>query len=190
MAKYPLLGLDLDGVILDHTAKKLALARAYGLKLSRRETSSDVFNELVSDNAKERIQRILYDDPRLALRAPFLKGARAGLSELKRRGQPFVLISRRKDARMARKVLAAKGLWGPFFNERNAFFVERKKDKDTMAKKLGVRRYIDDQPSVLAELLSIRHKFLMDPHDAYDDRRWYRRVDSWQRFLEELSRAA
>ncbi|MDP3947956.1 MAG: hypothetical protein Q8Q41_04700 [bacterium] len=186
MAKYPLLGLDLDGVILDHTLKKRALAKEYGLALSRRETSSDIFNTFISDDAKGRIQRILYGDPRYALKAPLLKGAHAGLRELKRRGHPFVLISLRKDAKMARKVLAAKGLWGSFFHERNTFFVERKKDKDIKAKQLGVRLYIDDQPSVLAELASVRRRFLMDPHDAYEDHRRYCRVVSWREFLDAL----
>jgi FMN phosphatase YigB (HAD superfamily) len=186
MAKYPLLGLDLDGVILDHTEMKRALARKYGLSVSRRETSSDVFNELVSDDAKATIQHVLYDDQRHAFRAPFLRGAVRGLTELKRRGHPFVLISRRKDARMARRVLKAKGLWGPFFDARNTFFVERKKDKDRMAKKLGVRLYIDDQPSVLADLASVRRRFLMDPYGAYPDDTSYRRVASWREFLDAL----
>ncbi|OGZ02118.1 MAG: hypothetical protein A3G64_01205 [Candidatus Liptonbacteria bacterium RIFCSPLOWO2_12_FULL_60_15] len=186
MAKYPLLGLDLDGVILDHTEMKRALARKYGLSVSRRETSSDVFNDLIADEAKGPIQYALYDHPRRALQAPLFPGARRGLLELKRRRQPFVLISRRKNGRMARKVLAAKGLWGPFLDARNTFFVERKKDKDIMAKKLGVRLYIDDQPSVLAELASVRRRFLMDPYDAYSDDASYRRVASWREFLNAL----
>lgn len=186
MAKYPLLGLDLDGVILDHTEKKRSLAKQYGFALSKRETSSDIFNKILGDDAKGAIQRILYDDPHHAAKAPFLAGARAGLRELRRRGYPFVLISRRKDAGMARRVLAAKGLWGPVFHARNTFFVDQKKDKDIRAKKLGVRFYIDDQPSVLAELVSVRHRFLMDPHNAYPESRAYRRVASWREFLDAL----
>jgi len=46
--------------------------------------------------------------------------------------------------------------------------------------------YIDDQPSVLAELASVRRRFLMDPYDAYSDDASYRRVASWREFLNAL----
>lgn len=186
MANYPLLGLDMDGVILDHTAAKLELARAQGYRLTKKETASDIFNTIVDEATKRIVWDALYYDPKTALRAPLLRGVREGLAALTRRKASFVLISRRRNTAMAREVLKKRKLWGAYFSDQNSFFVEEKKDKDAKARELGVSWYVDDQPSVLRELASVKRHFLMDPLGAHRPSRAYVKVSSWPEFLRAL----
>ena len=72
-------GLDLDGVIIDHTKNRLVLARRFGYRLKAKETASDVFKCLLPAQIKRKIQKYLYDDPVFGLGAPLRRGALGGL---------------------------------------------------------------------------------------------------------------
>ena len=43
MHKNKIIGLDLDGVIIDHTENRLRLAREFGHPLLAKETATDMF---------------------------------------------------------------------------------------------------------------------------------------------------
>jgi len=196
MNKTPLwtkcvIGLDMDGVIIDHTANKIAVAKRLGYELLEAQTPSDITAAFIPEPAYGRFQQIIYDDPVIALSPPPYPGVLEGLRAIKASGTPYFLISRRKNPPRAIELLKKRGLWPQFIDEdnfiseKNAFFVLKKKDKDDRAKALGVNVYIDDQPSVLAELASVPDKFLFDPlgvHAQGD----YTVVRSWPEFLSML----
>ncbi len=182
-------GLDLDGVIVDHTLNKLAFAKRFGISLRPEETPSDIMARVLSHDAHERLQEFLYHDPRVALSPPLYGGALEGLRMLKEAGTPYFLISRRKEStHLAIDLLKKRGLWPFLFNEKNIFFVEEKKDKDRKAAELGVSVYIDDQPSVLAEMTSVPHRFLFDPVGAHAEAESYQKIRSWKEFCEAVER--
>lgn len=180
-----IIGFDLDGVIIDHTQNKLRVAKDLGVLLDIMETPTDILNSRLEHDVMKQIDKIIYDEPRVALTPPLFNGAKAAISHVSRLW-PYFLISRRTLNECVIQLLIARGLWPKYFNEKNAFFVQTKEDKNLKAKELGVNIYIDDQPSVLEKMLDIRHKMLLDPLNVYPDHGDYKRVLSWREFLESV----
>lgn len=181
-----IIGLDLDGVIIDHTENRLALARRFGYNLEPKETSSDVFKTKIPEETRDEIDKFLYDDPVSALTPPTMAGAREGLDFLKKKRVPYYLISRRKTADPAISLLFKRNLWPNYFNETNAFFANTPEEKNQKAKELGISVYVDDQPSVIEKLVDVPAKFLFDNHRVYEESANYKKVHSWGEFLENV----
>ncbi|HUZ92949.1 MAG TPA: hypothetical protein VNG29_03045 [Candidatus Paceibacterota bacterium] len=179
-----ILGFDLDGTLVDHTENRLRAAKKLGHSVKKNEASSDVMKKMMSEAEYRELQRLLYDDPEFAFAPPLHAGAMRALQSVRAAGIPYFLVSRRKKAGPAIELMKARGLWPEFFNEKNAFFVLEKKDKDAKAQELGITAYIDDEPSVLAELASVKHKFLFDPVGAHAKGSGdYAAIRSWPEFI-------
>lgn len=176
----------MDGVLIDHTERKICFARDEGIELSPEETASSRMRKLVPRGAYLRIQERLYNDPRSAFDAPLHEGVLEMLDALSGAEIPFVLISRRKIPQNALVLLEGHGLWMKYFNYKNSYFVDRIVDKDIHASRLEVTHYIDDEVEVLDALTSVEHKLLFDTVDAFAELDTYPRASSWQeatRFL-------
>lgn len=183
-----IIGLDLDGVIIDHTANKIRLAREFGFDLTLEETPSDIIRTKLLKDTHDKIQWHLYDDPDMALSASLVTGAREGLELLRASQLPYILISRRKKPEIARQLLERFGLWPTYFDDSNTFFVKNSAEKNERAKALNVTTYLDDQPSVIAALADVPQKFLFDPHGVYaPSPQQYRTVKSWIEFLKHVT---
>lgn len=180
-----IIGFDLDGVIIDHTQNKLLVAKKLGVLLDILETPSDILKEKVKSDIEKRIEKIIYDEPSVALTPPLFPGAKAAIRKVSQ-SWPYFLISRRTFNGCVIKLLTKRGLWPKYFNEKNAFFVQTKEDKNLKAKELGINIYIDDQPSVLEKLVDVRHRLLHDPLSVYPDSGNYKKVLSWKDFLENI----
>ena len=178
-----IVGFDLDDVILNHIENKLSFAKRLGIPLRPEETASDLISGHLSADVHRDLQRFLYNDPIAAFSPPLYEGVAEGLEFLKKSRTPYFLISRRHNPNFSEEVLRKKDLWPRFFQKENTFFVKEKKDKDIKAVELGVSIYIDDQPSVLAELVSVPHKFLFDLLRAHTESEGYTKVRSWREFL-------
>lgn len=180
-----IIGFDLDGVIVDHTRNKLRVAKDLGVLLDISETPTDILNSKLGYEVTKRIDKIIYDEPRIALTPPLFRGAKTAINHISKLW-PCFLISRRTLNDYAIGLLTKRGLWPKYFNEKNAFFVQTKEDKNAKAKELGINVYIDDQPSVLEKLVDVRHRFLYDPLNVYSENSSYKKVLSWQEFLESI----
>lgn len=180
------IGLDLDGVIIDHTKTKLFLATKLGWELRPKQTPSEVIKKIIPPEPLRKIKKSLYDDPKIAFLSPLMPDVKETLVKIKELGLPYVLISRRQRPTIAIGLLELRGLWPKFFNMRNAFFVQEDKDKNAKAVKLGVTHYIDDKLSVLKELVDVKNKFLFDKFNVFEDADFYRRVDSWSNLLKTI----
>lgn len=174
-----IIGLDMDGVIINHTSLKLKLAEQFGFKLKPKETHSEVIKTIVSQPILEQIKWNLYDNPNFLKAISLMPGAKSGLSQFKKINLPFVLISRRKDSKLAIEVLKFHELWPKFFNTRNTFFVSEPEDKNIKARELGVTHYVDDEFSVLEKLNDVENKFLFDCFGNFEEIKKYTRVASW-----------
>jgi hypothetical protein len=182
-----IIGLDLDGVIIDHTENRLTLARSFGFKLTKPETPSDIMKLKLPEQIYKTIQLCLYDDPKYALTPPLVNGSKTSLKTLCRAGHQLYLVSRRQRPEIAIELLKRRGLWPIYFNETNVFFVKNSEEKNRKAGELHIKTYLDDQPSVLAKLLSVTNKFLLDPHRAHDFHRHHLTVvNSWKEFLRSI----
>ncbi len=184
--KNKIIGFDLDGVILDHTYNKIRLAKSFGFKLSPEDTHSEIIKNIIPEKTLDKMQVVLYDDPKISLKSKLMKGVRPVLAKVKNRF-PYFLISRRKSAESAIRIMKQKGLWPKFFNEYNSFFVLKRIDKNKIAKKLGVTHYIDDQISVLKELSDIKNKILFDNLNLFPKLTKFVRISSWKELLDFIN---
>lgn len=168
------IGFDMDGVLMDHTEWKQLLARRFGFTLTAAQTASDVMRTVVPDEQRSEIQRLLYQDDRYALSPALMPGARELLESISRRGVRFTLISRRRDHDLARLLLEKHRLRPDYFSDGNTLFVAGVQDKADACARLGVTHYIDDEKQVLETLVTVQHRYLMDPHGLDSGGPWTR----------------
>ena len=181
-----IIGLDLDGVIIDHGSNIVEVARMFGIRLRVFDTAIDILREKVGKDIYRKINNLVFDDPEILSTAPIFDGVEEGLDKIRASNQQYFLISRQKNPPLAVSNLKAKGLWNKYFNESNSFFLEEIEGKNIMTKKLGVTIYLDDQLRVLNQL-EVEKKFLFDPLGNYQigglD---YVVVSSWLEFIQSI----
>lgn len=180
------IGLDLDGVIIDHTQNKIMLAARYGVTLDPKDTVSEHMSLHFTPEVYEEIQQQLYDDTEEAFAAPLMEGAYAGLASIRELGLPYFLISRRKNPIFALQLLENRGLWGEYFAPENTFFVETMEDKDIVARRLGVTHYVDDEPRVLSVMPSVLERIHFDSRNAYTEPTEFTHVTNWAQLADIL----
>ena len=180
------IGLDLDGVILDHTRMRIKLAKKYGYSLQPRHTPSELLKKKVPAPYRQLIQYFIYTHPDFSQKADLIPQIRTALQFFKKSGYPVYLISRRREGHLAVDVLKKRGLWPDYFNEKNSFFVATPEEKNEKAKALGVTHYVDDEMRILAVLQNVKNKFLLDFHGVLKKGE-YIRVKSWPELIKKLS---
>ncbi|MDE2001498.1 MAG: hypothetical protein KGI60_02945 [Patescibacteria group bacterium] len=176
----------MDGVLIDHTAVKREVAAKFGLSLTPAQTPSDIMYRMLPLENWHAVQHMLYDDPEYAFRSPVMAGVVPVLETIARRNIPFVLISRRRQAEGAIRLLSERGLWPRFFNEKNTSFVRKPEDKNARAAEWRVTHYIDDERRVLDALVSVPNRFLFDPYRASSEENKYPHLSGWPEFLHKL----
>jgi len=176
------IGFDMDGVIIDHTNLRIALAKKYGFSLTPEQTQSDVLRTIIPKMERNALQDTLYNDLEMALSAPLMKGAYKGISILINEGFPIYLISRRKDPKLATRLLSAHGLWPDYFNKENTFFVAEIEDKNEKAKVFGLTHYIDDEEKVLEALTDVPNKILFDQYNTSKNE-LRERINNWDELV-------
>ncbi|HXV26565.1 MAG TPA: hypothetical protein VD862_00840 [Candidatus Paceibacterota bacterium] len=177
------IGLDMDGVLIDHAAQKQTLARTAGYTLSLKQTGSAHLVKLMPNPEYRLLQAKLYDDPDISLRSPLMPGVHELLSGFRRRNVRYTLVSRRRRPDWAAHILRHHKLWPDFFTEENAFFVTRPEEKNHVALRVGITHYLDDEVKILRILEDVPHKFLMDPYGMYAPTAWYAVMRSLPEFL-------
>lgn len=181
------IGFDMDGVIVDNTANKILLAKKFGIDLKPEETVAARIHKVIPDNIMSQIRPLLYDDPEMALTALLVRGAKDGLLRVKESGRPYFLISRRGNPAMAIKLLEGHGIWPAIFNPENAFFVREPEEKNEHAVRLGIDRYVDDEPSVLEKLEDVPNRFLFDQFRQFGELSFsHKKIHSWDELLAEF----
>lgn len=173
----------MDGVIVDHSSKKISLARELGFKFKKKDTHPIMMKKTMPEAKYRELQYYLYDNHKTALSSPLMPGVKTTLSLIQKSKIPFFLISRRQRHALAKKLLIKHNLWPKYFNKKNSFFVEEIKDKEIVAKKLSITHYIDDDQRVLDSLISVKNKYLFDSLGVFKDTP-YARIVSWKEISE------
>src|SRR3989344_7442086 len=132
----PVIGFDLDGVIINHIEMKQRLAKQFGFDIAPSETNSEIMSKMIPREIWVQIQEMLYDHKQFCLESPVADGAIDILDGLNREQKEFFLISLRKKPDAAIDLLKYHKLWPKYFNERNVFFVKNREDKNTEARRL------------------------------------------------------
>lgn len=177
------IGLDLDGVIINHALTKIKLAKKFGFKLKPEETPSEIIESIIERPILDKLLQTLYHDPKFFKTASLMPGVKSGLLKLQKNGLPFVLISRRRESIPAIEALKYHGLWPRFFNENNAFFVVKPEDKNIKAREMRITHYADDETGILEKLVDVENRFLFDNLGAFEKSSGYTIVKSWKELI-------
>lgn len=181
------LGLDLDGVILDHTKAKILVAKRYGYTITPRQTPSDVLKTLLPWDTYRTLQGEIYDTD-IARTTPLMEGAHKGLMYVREVAEEIWLISRRKDPTFAIAALTYHGLWPSFFSEKNVRFVNTKEAKAEEAAQQSITYFLDDEAKVLTLMTSVSRRLHFDPWLVHVNSS-FERVPSWEVFIALLEQS-
>lgn len=184
--KKPVIGFDMDGVIVDNADAKIRIAKIHGFELKLHHTPSEIIKTILPQIILEKLQKTLYDSPKFAFSTPLMRGVRGILADFSKKRVPIFLISRRKIPEVAIKILKKHSLWPQYFNKNNSFFVLHPEDKNTRAAQLGITHYIDDEMKVLNVLSSVPNKFLFDQFNVFNKATSYTKIKSWSEFKKHL----
>ncbi len=186
-----ILGLDMDGVIIDHAPTILAWAKQHGQELTPSEA---IFHNLDKFFGPEELDQLfdkMYETKEGVSASVLMAGAMKGLEELHEFGVPIYLLSRRNSREVARDTLVKLGLWPKYFDSANTFFVERSIKKREIAQQLGITHYVDDQPGALqGAMAQVPHRVLFDQHNVLPRSSSYMTVLSWRELVSEVEKSS
>src|SRR3989344_2658573 len=173
-----ILGVDMDGVLVDNCPLKVAIASKMGYRIKLAEAPSEIIKNILKPEDMKALQLALYHDLKMSLGAKLMPDILALLKRIKLKNTAYYLISRRADPPIAIELLRARGLWPGYFNELNTFFVDKPEDKNIKAKELGVNHYVDDEIKVLNVLADVPNKFLFDHLSVFPEADHYTKIAS------------
>jgi len=155
------IGLDLDGVIIDHTDNKLKLSLERGFELEPWQTNSNVMGQFVPEDKYMEILSQIYND--MTPKAWPVRQALESIAELS--GDIYIISARgHASIRYAQAWLDQHRIHDIIPAER-IFFCGDESEKKQHCNRLGLQVYLDDKVGVLNTLpLNVR-RMLLDTHD-------------------------
>lgn len=187
------IGLDLDGVIIDHTINKIRLAKKSGYFLKPAQTSSETMKEIVPLEVKQFIQKGIYG--RVGLSSRQMKNSKKMLIKITKAFSVPHIISRR-DHKHGQRKFALRWLknncFFPPLKHNRILFAESEPFKNNICKKLNINVYLDDKIEVLNSLSSVKYKVLFNPYGHYHKNppENIKIVKSWKEFFKYLQKIA
>jgi len=176
------IGLDLDGVIVDHTKNKIIVAKQLGFSIEKNDTPSGVFERLIPKKEYRELQRIIYGE--MSLTATPVPHAVSTIRRLVHASHKLFIISRRyKNSKEGSLWLRNNNIY-KWIPKRNIMFVQADSDKALYAKKFGLDIFLDDKTKVLFHLRSIVHPVLFNNYSADINQGGYTEVCSWRDFFD------
>ena len=152
------IGIDLDGVIIDHREHKQMLAGEYGIVLAPWQTNTNVIRKHVPEEVLENLQIDLFGS--MTKKAPAVLGALEMLPTLK--AEVYIVSSRRADTiRHAQDWLISHRVYDAVPAER-IFFCGTDEEKRGYCDRLGIDLFLDDKISVLEGLGAKTKRVLFD----------------------------
>ncbi|MBU0625243.1 hypothetical protein KKF05_02775 [Patescibacteria group bacterium] len=181
------IGLDFDGVIVDHSEHKIRLAADLGYRFEPWQTNTNVMAHLVPEEQYRNIQDIIYTH--LTLQAPPVVESLEHIRKLG--GELYILSARRQAAvRFAQDWLQQHGVYDVIPAQR-IHFCGKSNEKGDYCRRLGIELFLDDKLAVLKVLDPQVKKYLFDSHGAaakFGLEHSYNIVSGWQEFASELEK--
>lgn len=173
------IGLDLDGVIIDHVKNKIKKAKELGYIIKAEEIPSERLEKLIPLQDYRAIQEFIYNEGTLT--AEPMKGALQAIKSLSRNYQLVIISCRIGDSRKTALEWLEKHGFLNYIKRKDVYFVDKGRYKDAVAKRLKVHTYIDDKLSVLELLKSVPNKILFDPYNCFQIKdKKIKKIESWQ----------
>ena len=182
MKQKSALGFDLDGVIIDHTSNKLHKARELGYQLEPHDTASAVMKSRMALPHYREVQKHIYGPQTIT--APAIEGALETIEKLAFFCDLYIISRRDITSGMEQSAQAWLKKHGILEHtaEKQIFFVPHDivGAKDEVARKFGIRVYLDDQLKILHELPSVAVRILFDPFWAETAPHPFLTIKKWQ----------
>lgn len=161
--RHPLrIGIDLDGVLIDHRGHKRALAQEYGFALEPWQTNANVMHRYVPEEIYRPLKESLYS--RLTREAPPIAGALQRLPEIK--AEVYIVSARRADSiRFAQDWLVNHRIYDIVPAER-IYFCGNDEEKRGYCDRLGIDMFLDDKVRVLEALSGRTKRVLFDEDEV------------------------
>jgi hypothetical protein len=157
--KSPLrIGIDFDGVIVDHRAHKLRLAGELGFALEGWQTNTNVMGDYLDEEAYRAVQKPLYDE--LTVQAPPVFGALETLANLP--GELYVVSARRPENTISALAWMEKHGFHDIVPPERVIFCPRGRDKNEHCERLGISIFLDDKIKYLGHLNDTIRRVLFD----------------------------
>jgi len=180
------IGLDLDGVIIDHTRNKIKVAKRLGFDIRPQETVSEILENLMPSDTYRELQHCIYDE--MSMTAKPVVYAIPTIRRISQLGHTLFIISRRhKRANDALKWLKIHGVL-PFIPKRNIAFVSQDKDKVLFVRKFAVDIFLDDKVGNLSYVKKATYPVLFNDLKADINHDGYTEVRSWPEFRQLVER--
>ena len=155
------IGLDLDGVIIDHTNNKLRLASERGFELEPWQTNSNVMHQFVPKEEYDEIRQLIYNEA--TIEAVPIEMALESIAEMP--GELYIVSARYKSGvRHAQDWLDRHRIYDSVPAER-IFFCSTEAEKKQHCHRLGLQLYLDDKLKVLNSLPYGVRRTLFDSHN-------------------------
>ena len=152
------IGLDFDGVIIDHHQHKLRLAAERGYAFEPWQTNTNVMKTLMEVPEYRTLQDSLYN--RLTLEAPPVAGALDTIAAIP--AEFYIVCARTPvNIRFAQEWLGKHRLYDIIPAER-IFFCGTSEDKRGYCERLGLQVFLDDKLGTLRVLPTRVQRFLFD----------------------------
>lgn len=182
------IGLDFDGVIVDHSEHKIRLSKDMGFELEPWQTNTNIMKQFVPEPHYKNVQEMIYTF--MTPKAPPIAEALERIRGLG--GELYIVSARRPTAvRFAHEWMDKHEIFGMIPAER-VYFCGNSSEKGDYCRRLGIEAFLDDKLSVLEALDSNVRKFLFDSHGAVEQfgiKHDYRTVGGWKSFTEYLQNA-
>lgn len=162
-----IIGIDLDGVIIDHKPAKLRLAADFGFALEPWQTNTNLMKNFLPVGQYRELQSVLYDETTDC--APTVAGARECLLAAISFGfEPHLISRRNRDSvQIVEGWLKRRG-FEDVFNVDHVHFCQSDGEKAEICSRLSVVSFVDDKLSVLLGLSSSVRRILFAPDGAAD----------------------
>lgn len=181
-----IVGLDLDGVIIDHHENKIALARELGYQLERWQTNTNVMRQFLPPDKAKELAKNLYtvSTPRAA---PVL-GALEAIAKLPK--ETYIISARDANSiPFAEEWLMKNGVYDIISKER-IIFCSNGSEKSPLCEKLEISTFLDDKVSFLNFLPDKTKKILFDEDGVVRELNISPEIQvagSWSEFLSLLN---
>lgn len=155
------IGIDLDGVLIDHREHKRKLASEYGIALEPWQTNANLMRKFVPEEVYRALQGALYGQ--LTREAPPVFGSLEHLPQIK--SELYIVSARRADTiRFAQDWIAAHRVYDVVPAER-IYFCGSDAEKRGYCDRIGIDMFLDDKVSVLEALSGRTKRVLFDEDD-------------------------
>lgn len=180
------IGLDLNGVIIDHTQNRIKAGASLGFELSEEDTQSEALKVILTADKYKELKKIVFDN--MAQDSIPMVSAIETIKKLSEKYNPFIISQQDKEGSKITLSWLEKYNIFNIIPKENVIFVEKAADKNIWCEKLNIKTYLDDKISVLNLLSYPKNKVFFNSFKVLNNSS-YIEINSWEEYpalLEKL----